>query len=150
AQRQELIALEALAGRAERAAGGRCDLDELEPVVEEDAQVFVDEVEWMAEGDVPAGRVAVEAALLLQDLEQLDREAPVGAVEVRLDEAHLRELADAGELQVQAQRLAAAEQVLLLDLPGQQERLLRREAGAELERAGRSLRDLVVDHDARG
>src|SRR5262249_49326470 len=126
------------------------DLDELEPIVDEQAQVFADEVERVAERDVAAGRVAVEADLLLQDLEQLDGGGPIAAEEVGLDEADLRELADAGELQVQAERLAAAEQVLLLDLAGEQERLLRREAGAELERAGRALGHLVVDHDAIG
>ena len=69
----------------------------------------------MAEGQAAAGRGAVEVLTLLQDAVHLDRRAPLRAEQIRLDEADLRQLADAGELQVERERLTATEQVLLLE-----------------------------------
>ena len=67
--------------------------------------------------------------------------------EVRLEEADVDELPEAGDLRLQGERLAVAEEVRLLDLRGGDEVLDAREAGADLERAGRPLGDLEVDVD---
>ncbi len=77
----------------------------------------------------------------------VDRDVELGVEEVRLEEAHVDELPEPGDLRVERQRLAVAEEVGLLHLRGGDEVLDAGEARAHLEGAGRLLADLDVDVD---
>src|SRR5205823_1701227 len=92
-------------------------------------------------------RVAEERAEAAALVVEVERERPVGVEEVRLDEAEQEQLAQARDLRLHGERLAAAKQVVLRDLRLGDEVLDAREAGADLERAGRALGDLDVDLD---
>ena len=75
----------------------------------------------MPRRDVRAGRVLSEVTEVSNALEQTEAKTPFGAEEPGLDEVQVDLLPDARNLQVQAERLATAEEVLLLNLRGDDE-----------------------------
>src|SRR5207302_1344462 len=97
-----------------------------------------------------AARVLREVGVDAKLVVQVRRHREIGIEEVRLEESDVDELAQAGDLGLQREALAVAEEVCLLDLRGENEVLDRREAGPDLERAGRAFADLDVDVDPVG
>src|SRR5262249_54884372 len=101
--------------RAERreAEGAGRDVDVLELVGQERVGLVRQRT---APRQIAAGRVAGEAAEAARLVVEVERERPLRVEQVRLDEAEQEQLAQARDLRLQREGLAAAEQVVLRDL----------------------------------
>ena len=86
---------------------------------EKDTETRIEE--GMPGREIRARRVLSEVAEVSNALEYTEAETPFGPEEPGLDEVQVDLLPDARNLQVQAERLAAPEEVLLLDLRGDDE-----------------------------
>src|SRR4029077_20341037 len=94
-----------------KAAGRHADV--LQRVGQQQARVLGDQV---APGQRTAARAAHEREQELILAEQVEAERPLGVEEVEVLELQQEQLAQAGQLRLQGQQLAAPEQVVLRDL----------------------------------